>query len=38
LDRLKEIAKKYDASANAGEREMARVAGEVVKRWGDRNP
>src|ERR1051325_2451735 len=38
LERLKEISKRYGGSANAGEREMARVAGEVVNRWGDRKP
>jgi hypothetical protein len=38
FDRLKEVAARYWNSSNMGEREMARVAGDVVKRWGDRRP
>ena len=38
LERLKEIASRYEKSGNSGEREMARVAGHVVTRWGDRTP
>jgi hypothetical protein len=38
LERLKETAKKYENSASLGEREMARIARDVVDRWGDRTP
>jgi hypothetical protein len=38
LDRLREIANRYGSSTNLGEQEMARLAGDVVKRWGSRLP
>lgn len=38
LVRLREIAKRYAGSDNTGEREMGRMAGEVVKRWGAEMP
>jgi hypothetical protein len=38
LDRLKEIASRYSAATNDGEREMARLAQMVVKRWGKETP
>ncbi len=38
FDILKTITRKYHSSTNSQEREMARLAGEVVTRWGDRSP
>ena len=38
LDQLKTIARKYESSTNAEEREMSRLAQEVVARWGERTP
>jgi hypothetical protein len=38
LDTLKTIARKYHSSTNSQEREMARLAEEVVTRWVDRSP
>lgn len=35
---LKEIARRYEGSRNSGEKELAEVAAEVVKRWGDKTP
>jgi hypothetical protein len=38
LERLKEIASRYAKSTAPAEREMARIAGDVVRRWGERTP
>lgn len=38
LERLKEIQKRYAEAANPAQREMARLAGGVVDRWGERSP
>jgi hypothetical protein len=38
LARLKEIEKRYANSTNAAERDMARLAGSVVTRWGAARP
>ncbi|HZJ17150.1 MAG TPA: hypothetical protein VFD27_19005 [Chthoniobacteraceae bacterium] len=38
LDRLKGIADRYNAATNPGEREMARLAQIVIKRWGQETP
>jgi hypothetical protein len=38
LERLKMIARKYGGATNVGEREMGRLAREVVERWGERKP
>ena len=38
LDRLKTIARKYESSTNSEEREMSRLAQEVVARWGEQAP
>jgi hypothetical protein len=38
LETLKTISRKYHSSTNSQEREMSRVAEEVVIRWGEREP
>lgn len=38
LDTLKTIARKYHSSTHAQEREISRLAEEVVIRWGERSP
>ena len=38
LDTLKAIGRKYQSSDNQPEREMSRLAQEVVVRWRDRTP
>jgi len=38
LDILKRIAGKYHSSRNSAEREMSRLAEQVVDRWGKREP
>jgi hypothetical protein len=38
LERLKEITIRHANASNPAEREMARVAGSIVDRWGERRP
>jgi hypothetical protein len=36
--RLKEIAREYNAAASAAEKEMAKIAADVIARWGEKSP
>lgn len=38
FDTLKGLARKYNSSANSQESEISRLAEEVVRRWGERQP
>jgi hypothetical protein len=38
LEKVREIAERYGDSASPGAKEMGRLAGEIVKAWGDGTP